>query len=57
MVLSGPPAGEGSVESTAGEGAAGGTAAEDAGGSMLDWLAVAATAAEKALGEPGVASR
>jgi len=47
----GSTAGEGSVESTAEEGAAGGTAAEDAGGSM-DWLAVAATAAEKALGEP-----
>ncbi len=43
----GSTAGEGSVESTAGEGAAGGAA-----GSMLDWLAVAATAAEKALGEP-----
>jgi len=48
----GSTAGEGSVESTAGEGAAGGTAAEDAGGSMLDWLAVAVSAAEKALGEP-----
>ncbi len=52
----GSTAGEGSVESTAGEGAAGGTAAAGAAGgaagSMLDWLAVAATAAEKALGEP-----